>query len=62
MKHINFVAETKGTLDTLKFNHITPPEQAKIDCAREHFKAISSGDVVYDVVDSYKSLLGKVMR
>ena len=62
VKHIYFVAETKGTLDTLKFNHITPTEQAKIDCAREHFKAISSGDVVYDVVDSYKSLLGKVMR
>lgn len=62
VKHIYFVAETKGTLDTLKFNHITPTEQAKIDCAREHFKAISSGDVVYDVVDSYQALLNKVMK
>lgn len=62
VKHIYFVAETKGTLDTLRFNHITPIEQAKIDCAREHFKAISDKDVVYDVVDSYKTLLEKVMR
>lgn len=62
VKHIYFVAETKGTMDTLKLNHITPVEQAKIDCAREHFKAISGKNVVYDVVDSYKSLLEKVMR
>lgn len=37
-------------------------EQAKINCAREHFKAISRGNVVYDVVDSYKSLMEKVMK
>ena len=62
VKHIYFVAETKGTLDTLQMNHISPIEQAKIDCAREHFKALSNGDVVYDVVDNYKALLEKVMR
>lgn len=62
VKHIYFVAETKGTMDTLKLNHITPVEQAKIDCAREHFKAISGKNVVYDVVDNYKSLLEKVMH
>ena len=62
VKHIYFVAETKGSLDSMNFNHITPIEQAKIDCAREHFKAISSGDVVYDVVDGYQALLDKVMR
>ena len=62
VKHIYFVAETKGTLDTLQMNHISPIEQAKIDCAREHFKAISNGEVVYDVVDNYKALLEKVMR
>ena len=37
-------------------------EDSKIHCAREHFKAISGGKVAYDVVDSYKSLLEKVMR
>ena len=62
VKHIYFVAETKGSLDSMNFNHITPIEQAKIDCAREHFKAISSGDVVYDVVNGYQALLDKVMR
>ena len=62
VKHIYFVAETKGTLDSLHLNHITPVEQAKIDCAREHFKAISNGNVIYDVVDSYETLLNKVMR
>ena len=62
VKHIFFVAETKGTLDSMHFNHITPVEQAKIDCARVHFKAISDGNVVYDVVDSYQTLLEKVMK
>lgn len=37
-------------------------EESKIHCAREHFKAISKGNVIYDVVDSYKALLDKVMR
>lgn len=62
VKHIYFVAETKGTLETLQMNHISPIEQAKIDCAREHFQAISNGEVVYDVVDSYKTLLEQVMK
>ena len=62
VKHIYFVAETKGTLDSLKLNHIPPTEKAKIDCAREHFKAISGGDVVYEVVDSYEALLERVMK
>ncbi len=62
VKHIYFVAETNGTLDSLKLKHITPVEQVKIDCARRHFEAISGENVVYDVVDSYQSLLEKVMR
>lgn len=31
-------------------------EEAKIHCAREHFKAISNDEIVYDVVDSFESL------
>lgn len=62
IKHIYFVAETKGCLDTLEFNHIPPSEKAKTDCARQHFRAISDGEVVYDVVDSYDALMQKVMR
>ena len=37
-------------------------EEIKIHCAREHFKAISQGNVVYDVVSSYAALMGKVMK
>lgn len=59
VKHIYFVAETKGSMSSMQLRLI---EESKIHCAREHFKAISSGNVVYDVVDSYKSLLKKVMR
>ena len=59
VKHIYFVADTKGSMDTLELRGI---EDAKIHCAREHFKAISGDNVVYDVVDSYQALLDKVMR
>ena len=59
VKHIYFIAETKGSMSSMQLREI---EKSKIHCAREHFKAISSGNVVYDVVDSYKTLLEKVMR
>ena len=59
VKHIYFVAETKGSMRSMQLRLI---EQSKIHCAREHFKAISGDNVVYDVVDSYQSLLEKVMR
>ena len=59
VKHIYFVAETKGSMNSLQLRLI---EESKIHCAREHFKAISKGNVVYDVVDSYQSLLNIVMK
>ena len=59
VKHIYFVAETKGSMNSMQLRLI---EESKIHCAREHFKAISSGNVVYDVVDSYTSLMEKVMK
>ena len=37
-------------------------EESKIHCAKEHFKAISGGNVVYDVVESYEKLMEKVMK
>lgn len=37
-------------------------EESKINCAKKHFEAISSENVIYDVVDSFQSLLDKVMR
>lgn len=59
VKHIYFVAETKGSMHSMQLRLI---EESKIHCAREHFKAISNGNVVYDVVDSYQALLEKVMK
>jgi len=57
VKHIYFVAETKGDLSTLQ---LRPIESLKIQCAREHFKKISSDSVKYDVVTTYTELLNAV--
>lgn len=59
VKHIYFVAETKGSMNSMQLRLI---EESKIHCAREHFKVISNGEVVYDVVDSYKTLLDIVTK
>lgn len=59
VKHIYFVAETKGSMNSMQLRLI---EESKIHCAREHFKAISNGEVIYDVVDSYQSLLDLVTK
>ena len=59
IKHIYFDAETKGSMSSMQLRLV---EEAKIHCAREHFKAISGDNVVYDVVDSYTSLMEKVMK
>ena len=54
VKHIFFVAETKGTMETL---NLRPIEQAKISCAKKLFNEMSNSKVVYHDVDSYQSLL-----
>lgn len=59
VKHIYFVAETKGSMSSMQLRLV---EKSKIHCAAEHFKAISNGDIVYSVVDSYKSLLDLVRK
>lgn len=59
VKHIYFVAETKGTMDSLNLRLI---EKAKIDCAKKLFATLSSGTVKYDHVDSYQELINKVMN
>lgn len=54
VKHIFFIAETKGTMDSL---NLRPIEKAKISCAKKLFNEISTNNVKYHDVDSYKSLL-----
>lgn len=59
VKHIYFVAETKGDLSSLQLREI---ESLKIHCAREHFKKISNDTVRYEVVSDYQGLLNEVMK
>ena len=54
VKHIYFVAETKGTMESL---NLRPVEQAKIACAKKLFNELSTSQVKYHDVDSYQSLL-----
>lgn len=58
VKHIYFVAETKGSLSSLELRAI---EKAKIKCARKFFteinRKIDPEHVKYDVVDSYGKLM-----
>ena len=54
VKHIFFVAETKGTMDSL---NLRPIEQAKISCAKKLFNEMSTSKVKYHDVDSYQNLL-----
>ncbi|MBQ3513809.1 MAG: DEAD/DEAH box helicase family protein [Lachnospiraceae bacterium] len=54
VKHIYFIAETKGTMESLE---LRPIERAKISCARKLFNEISTENVIYHDVDSYQSLL-----
>ncbi len=54
VKHIFFVAETKGTMESL---NLRPIEQAKISCAKKLFNEMSTSKVKYHDVDSYQNLL-----
>lgn len=58
IKHVYFVAETKGSMSTLQLKGV---EEAKIECARKFFASLNdkfdANGVRYDVVDSFDSLL-----
>ena len=58
VRHIYFVAETKGTMDSL---NLRPIEKAKIDCAKKLFSTLSNGAITYDHVDDFQQLMNKVM-
>ena len=57
VKHIYFIAETKGTMDSMQ---LKPIEQAKINCAKRLFNNISTSHVRYDVVNDYQQLLNVI--
>ena len=59
MKHIYFVAETKGSEDMTQLRAV---EEARVKCAREHFASISDSQVQFGVVTEYKSLYDIVSK
>ncbi|GGB83158.1 type III restriction-modification system endonuclease [Dyadobacter sediminis] len=54
VRHIYFVAETKGSDSDLELRKI---EALKIHCAGEHFKTISGQEVQFSKVSSYEKML-----
>jgi type III restriction enzyme len=63
VKHIYFVAETKGSMSSMKLREI---ENTKIACARKFFdeigRRVTEDRVKYDVVTSYEKLMDIVGR
>ena len=57
VKHIFFIAETKGTMESM---NLKPVEQAKLACAKRLFNNISTSHVRYSAVNSYQELLNVI--
>ena len=54
VKHIYFVAETKGSMSSMDLREI---EKGKIACAEKLFTQISTSNVKYGKVDSFETLM-----
>ena len=61
VKHIYFIAETKG-YSSDEVTDYRETEKVKIECARRHFAAISNSAVTYDVVKDYNELWNIVTK
>ena len=57
VRHIYFLAETKGSLEA---EDLRPIEAAKIACAKKLFNEMSASKVRYDAVTNYQSLLDRI--
>lgn len=57
VKHIYFVAETKGSMSSMDLREI---EKSKISCAEKLFAQISTSNVKYGKVDSFETLMNIV--
>lgn len=56
-KYIYFIAETKGSMDSMELRDV---EKAKIEFAKKHFESLGESNIKYDVVDNYNSLINLV--
>jgi len=54
VKHIYFIAETKGSMDSMQLKGV---EKAKIECAKKLFNNISTSKVRYHEVTDYQKML-----
>lgn len=54
VKHIYFIAETKGSMSSMELRKV---EEIKIECAKKFFSKISTNNVKYHEVDSYDTLM-----
>ena len=54
VKHIFFIAETKGSLDSMELRGV---EKAKIACAKKLFNDASTSSVRYGAISKYEELL-----
>jgi type III restriction enzyme len=57
VKYAYFVIETKGSTSSLQLRGV---ERIKIECAKKHFHAISSGNVKFDAVNGFDELMNKI--
>ena len=53
-KHIFFIAETKGSLDSMELRGV---EKAKIACAKKLFNDVSTSDIRFGAISNYDELL-----
>lgn len=54
IKHVFFIAETKGSMDSMQLKGV---EKAKIECAEKLFNSVSTSKVRYHKVSNYQELL-----
>lgn len=59
VKHIYFIAETKGSMSSMD---LRPIEKAKIDCAKVLFNKINTNEIQYGVVKDYHELFNMINR
>ena len=59
IKHVYFVAETKGSLEE---SQLRESEKSKIACARKHFATIADSSVTYSVVRNYEDLRNVITK
>lgn len=57
VKHIFFIAETKGTMSSMELREI---ERNKIKCAKKFFNSISTSKVKYHEVTTYQNLIDEL--